>query len=125
MAAIVAVLSACALLMSVRGLLLLQRRAEGAPGDGAASSDDEEGDGALLAALAQQADAFGTPISLAPPSQQQQQAQQGWPQLDNVGGGSQPLASPPPTQEVSTWAHCSAHFCWLPWTRALQPTPTG
>ena len=105
-------------------------RAEGTPGDrgsGGGSSDEE--DEALLAALAQQADAFGTPISLAAPSPQgwgQQAAQtqsqaapsQRWASqhaAQEWGGGSQPPAaagssggSPGPTQQV-TLPHCCYH----------------
>jgi len=85
----------------------LQMRAEGTPADrGRGESSDEEEE-ALLAALAQQADAFGTPLSLAPPSQQYgQQYQQGLPSQQPFTqglNGSQAPGSPAASQQVGGW----------------------
>lgn len=74
-------------------------RAEGTPADrgGGGGSSDDDDDEALLAALAHQADAFGTPISLGP-SQQLQPSQPGGAFPEQ--GGSQPPGSPSASQQV-------------------------
>lgn len=76
-------------------------RAEDSPVPRGDSSDEEQEE-ALLAALAQQAAAFGTPLSLAASQQgarafgsQLQGASQGW-----QAGSSQMVGSPSATQEV-------------------------
>ncbi len=70
-------------------------RAEGTPADRGAGSSDEEEE-ALLAALAHQADAFGTPLSLEP-SQQLPPSQPGGP--PGLCGSQQP-GSPSASQQV-------------------------
>lgn len=98
---------------------------EEAGGHGGGSSDEEE-ESDLLQALAQQAAAFGTPLSAAP--SQHQPTPFGSQQAG--AGGSQPLGTPPSSQQASRSCCCCLRCsmaacccCWPANSRVLSTRP--